>query len=185
MWKFPKTDCCPARRVWAGRLAALTMRAMESPGARWARRNSAWHAAAAIRLGPQAVRPAAGGDAALPEEAGRHADRNHPWPVRRAQRGRLMDEKKLAPEAISLIKRNNCGKALDIARTARDMHGGNGISDEYRGYPPRHEPGGCQHLRRHARCPCADSRPRANRDPGVFVRTHGSRIALDGKLFKA
>jgi glutaryl-CoA dehydrogenase len=45
--------------------------------------------------------------------------------------GRLMDEKKLAPEAISLIKRNNCGKALDIARVARDMHGGNGISDEY------------------------------------------------------
>lgn len=45
--------------------------------------------------------------------------------------GRLMDEKKLAPEAISLIKRNNCGKALDIARTSRDMHGGNGISDEY------------------------------------------------------
>ncbi len=45
--------------------------------------------------------------------------------------GRLMDEGKLAPEAISLIKRNNCGKALDIARHARDMHGGNGISEEY------------------------------------------------------
>jgi glutaryl-CoA dehydrogenase len=45
--------------------------------------------------------------------------------------GRLMDQKALAPEAISLIKRNNCGKALDIARVARDMHGGNGISDEY------------------------------------------------------
>ena len=45
--------------------------------------------------------------------------------------GRLMDEHRLAPEAISLIKRNNCGKALDIARTARDMHGGNGVSDEY------------------------------------------------------
>ena len=36
-----------------------------------------------------------------------------------------------APESISLIKRNNCGKALDIARVARDMHGGNGVSDEY------------------------------------------------------
>ncbi len=47
------------------------------------------------------------------------------------QAGRLFDAGKLAPEAISLIKRNNCGKALDIARTARDMHGGNGISDEY------------------------------------------------------
>ncbi len=45
--------------------------------------------------------------------------------------GRLKDEGKLAPEAISLLKRNSCGKALDIARAARDMHGGNGISDEY------------------------------------------------------
>ncbi|MCW5773557.1 MAG: acyl-CoA dehydrogenase [Rhodospirillaceae bacterium] len=45
--------------------------------------------------------------------------------------GRLFDEKKLAPEMISMIKRNSCGKALDIARTARDMHGGNGISDEF------------------------------------------------------
>jgi glutaryl-CoA dehydrogenase len=45
--------------------------------------------------------------------------------------GRLIDEGKLMPEAISLLKRNNCGKALDIARTARDMHGANGISDEY------------------------------------------------------
>ncbi|MGM8886378.1 acyl-CoA dehydrogenase [Psychrobacter sp. 1U2] len=45
--------------------------------------------------------------------------------------GRLMDEHNAAPEMISLIKRNNCGKALDIARIARDMHGGNGISDEY------------------------------------------------------
>jgi len=45
--------------------------------------------------------------------------------------GRLMDEGKMAPEMISLVKRNNCGKALEIARTARDMHGGNGISEEY------------------------------------------------------
>jgi glutaryl-CoA dehydrogenase len=45
--------------------------------------------------------------------------------------GRLFDEGRLAPEAISLIKRNNCGKALDIARVARDMHGGNGIQIEY------------------------------------------------------
>ncbi len=45
--------------------------------------------------------------------------------------GRLMDDGHAAPEAISLMKRNNCGKALDIARTARDMLGGNGISDEY------------------------------------------------------
>lgn len=45
--------------------------------------------------------------------------------------GRLLDEDRLAVENISLMKRNNCGKALDIARQARDMHGGNGISDEY------------------------------------------------------
>ncbi|MDF1586664.1 acyl-CoA dehydrogenase [Marinimicrococcus flavescens] len=47
------------------------------------------------------------------------------------QVGRLMDEGKAAPEMISLIKRNSCGKALDIARMSRDMHGGNGIADEY------------------------------------------------------
>ncbi len=45
--------------------------------------------------------------------------------------GRLMDEDRAAPEMISIIKRNNCGKALDIARMARDMHGGNGIHAEY------------------------------------------------------
>ncbi|GAA0602770.1 acyl-CoA dehydrogenase [Paenochrobactrum glaciei] len=45
--------------------------------------------------------------------------------------GRLMDEDRMAPDMISLIKRNNCGKALDIARHARDMHGGNGIQIEY------------------------------------------------------
>jgi len=45
--------------------------------------------------------------------------------------GRLFDEGRVAPEMISLVKRNNCGKALDIARQARDMHGGNGIQEEY------------------------------------------------------
>lgn len=45
--------------------------------------------------------------------------------------GRLLDEGKARPEMISLVKRNSCGKALDIARTSRDMHGGNGISDEF------------------------------------------------------
>ncbi|MDG1467142.1 MAG: acyl-CoA dehydrogenase [Alphaproteobacteria bacterium] len=45
--------------------------------------------------------------------------------------GRLMDDGKAAPEMISMMKRNNCGKALDIARASRDMHGGNGISEEY------------------------------------------------------
>ncbi len=47
------------------------------------------------------------------------------------QLGRMLDEGFWAPEAISLMKRNNCGKALDIARVARDIHGGNGISEEY------------------------------------------------------
>lgn len=45
--------------------------------------------------------------------------------------GRLMDEARAAPEMISMIKRNNCGKALDIARLSRDMHGGNGISEDF------------------------------------------------------
>ena len=47
------------------------------------------------------------------------------------QLGRMLDQGVFVPEAISLMKRNNCGKALDIARVARDIHGGNGISDEY------------------------------------------------------
>jgi glutaryl-CoA dehydrogenase len=44
---------------------------------------------------------------------------------------RMIDAGTAAPELVSLVKRNNCGKALDIARVARDMHGGNGVSDEY------------------------------------------------------
>lgn len=47
------------------------------------------------------------------------------------QLGRLLDQDAYVPEAISMLKRNNCGKALEIARVARDIHGGNGISDEY------------------------------------------------------
>ena len=45
--------------------------------------------------------------------------------------GRMMDDGQAAPELISMMKRNNCGKALDVARVARDMHGGNGISEEF------------------------------------------------------
>jgi glutaryl-CoA dehydrogenase len=45
--------------------------------------------------------------------------------------GRLMDADSCPVELVSLMKRNNCGKALDIARVSRDMHGGNGVSDEY------------------------------------------------------
>ncbi len=47
------------------------------------------------------------------------------------QLGRLIDAGRGAPEMVSMMKRNNCGKALEIARVARDMHGGNGISDEF------------------------------------------------------
>ena len=47
------------------------------------------------------------------------------------QLGRMMDAGIATPDSVSLLKRNNCGKALDIARVARDMHGGNGIADEY------------------------------------------------------
>ena len=47
------------------------------------------------------------------------------------QMGRLMDADQCPVELISMMKRNNCGKSLDIARVARDMHGGNGISEEY------------------------------------------------------
>jgi glutaryl-CoA dehydrogenase len=45
--------------------------------------------------------------------------------------GRLMDAGAASPELVSLCKRNSCGKALEVARTARDMHGGNGVADEY------------------------------------------------------
>jgi glutaryl-CoA dehydrogenase len=45
--------------------------------------------------------------------------------------GRLFDEGQMVPEMISMMKRNNCGKALEIARNARDMHGGNGIHEEF------------------------------------------------------
>ncbi len=83
--------------------------------------------------------------------------------------GRLMDEGRATPEMVSLIKRNSCGKALDIARAARDMHGGNGISDEF--HVIRHvlEPRGGQHLRGHARHPRPDPRARADGHRGVLA----------------
>ena len=91
-----------------------------------------WHARAAIRARPQAVRPAARRQPAGPEEARRHADRDRARPAGRAARSAgCWTPARLRRRAISLMKRNNCGKALDIARMARDMHGGNGISDEF------------------------------------------------------
>ena len=79
------------------------------------------------QFGPPARRDPAG-----PAQARQHGDRDHPSGCRpRSASVARLDEGQLVPEAISLIKRNNCGKALDIARVARDMHGGNGISAEY------------------------------------------------------
>jgi len=80
---------------------------------------------------PHPVRQAAGRHPALPEEL---ADMQTEIALRlqgSLRVGRLMDEHTFAPEMISIVKRNNCGKALDIARQARDMHGGNGIQIEY------------------------------------------------------
>jgi glutaryl-CoA dehydrogenase len=89
-----------------------------------------WHAARQYTL-DRSSSAARWRQPADPEEAGRHADRDHARPAGCLRVGRLLGRGKAAPEMISLIKRNSCGKALDIARTARDMHGGNGIHDEY------------------------------------------------------
>ena len=83
--------------------------------------------------------------------------------------GRLLEAGKAAPPAISLLKRNNCGKALDIARAARDMHGGNGIADEFHVMRRDEQPRNRQHLRRHPRHPRAGARPRHDRHPGFFL----------------
>ena len=64
--------------------------------------------------------------------------------------GRLLDEGRAAPEMISMMKRNNCGEASDVARSARDMHGGNGIQIDYHVMRTCGEPRDRQHLRRHA-----------------------------------
>ena len=85
--------------------------------------------------------------------------------------GRLMDEGRAAPEMISMVKRNNCGEALDIARAARDMHGGNGIQIEYKVMRHLAEPRDRQHLRGHARRSRADPGTRADRLTGVLLST--------------
>ncbi|MGT2486849.1 acyl-CoA dehydrogenase family protein [Methylobacterium oryzae CBMB20] len=90
-----------------------------------------WHRARNYTLEPQAVRPAAGADALVQKKLADMQTEIALGLQASLRVGRLMDEGKMAPEMISLIKRNNCGKALDIARTAWDMHGGNGIMGEY------------------------------------------------------
>jgi glutaryl-CoA dehydrogenase len=77
----------------------------------------------AYGLDRKAVRPAARRHSALSEEARRHAAQV----ARAIARGAPFRQGQMAPEMISPIKRCNCGKALDIARVGRDMHGGNGI----------------------------------------------------------
>ena len=81
---------------------------------------------------------------------------------------RMIEKGNASPPVISLLKRNNCGKALDVARMARDMHGGNGISDEFHVMRVL-----CnlnrQHLRGYARHPRAGAWPRADRHTGLHV----------------
>ena len=87
---------------------------------------------APIRSRPQAVRPPARRTRSSYQKKLADMQTEIALGLQAALRvGRLFDEGKAAPEMISLIKRNNCGKALDIARLARDMHGGNGIHGEY------------------------------------------------------
>ena len=89
-------------------------------------------AARQYTLDRKPVRPAAGGDAARAEETRRHGDGDRARPAG-ARCGSAGCSTKAAchRKSISIVKRNNCGKALEIARTARDMHGGNGISAEF------------------------------------------------------
>jgi len=126
----PEENAFPEVRGLKGRSPASTRRATASPG-RARRRRGLLAPRAAIRPRPQAVRPAARREPADPEEARRHADRDHPRPTRlpapRAHEGRGS----ASVEITSIMKRNSCGKALEIARLARDMLGGNGISDEF------------------------------------------------------
>ena len=98
--------------------------------------------------------------------------------------GRMKDEGTAAVEITSIMKRNSCGKALDIARMARDMLGGNGISRRVRRRPPPGQPRGGQHLRGHARRPRADPRPRADRHRGVLAR-RCARAARLAAMFAA
>ena len=84
-----------------------------------------------VHAGPPAVRPPAGANQLIQKKLADMQTEITLGLQACLRVGRLMDEGRAAPEMISLIKRNSCGKSLDIARMARDMHGGNGIHDEY------------------------------------------------------
>ncbi len=86
---------------------------------------------AGLHHGAQPVRSPAGGQPTGAVKAGGYADRHQPGAAGLLPRGAVAGRGQIAPELISLIKRNSCGKALAIARQARDMLGANGISDEY------------------------------------------------------
>ena len=91
-----------------------------------------WHRARQYGARPQAVRPAARRRPSSFQKKLADMQTEIALGLQASLRvGRLFDEGRVAPEMISLVKRNNCGKALDIARAARDMHGGNGIQIEY------------------------------------------------------
>ena len=128
-----------------------------------------WHAARDYTLQRHDVRPAAGGDAVIQKKLADMQTEITLGLQAVLRLGRLMDEHDAAPEMISLLKRNNCGKALDIARDGarharRQRHRRRVPCD-----PPRDEPGNGEHLRRHARRACADPGPCADRAFGLRV----------------
>ena len=133
-WKTPscrRTICCRTCRASPARSAASTWRATASPGARWAPPNSAGTA-----RGNTCSTASSSTGRSPPTSSCRRSSptcrpRSRSACTARCGSAACWRQGKAAPPSISLMKRNNCGKALDIARVARDMHGGNGISDEF------------------------------------------------------
>ena len=130
--EVPEADLLPnASGPRRARSAASTAPATASPGGRWARPRTAGTAPANTS---STASSSAGRSPPTSSIQKKLADMQTEIALglQAALRvGRLFDEGRVAPEMISLIKRNNAGKALDIARVARDMHGGNGIADEF------------------------------------------------------
>ena len=94
--------------------------------------------------------------------------------------GRMKDEGTASVEITSIMKRNSCGKALDVARMARDMLGGNGISDEFGVIRHMVNLEVVEHLRGHPRHPRPHPRPRADGDPGLLLNGSGQKKRLAG-----
>ena len=107
------------------------MRVSASPGACSARQRACWHSARSYTLErKQFGRPLAANQLIQKKLADMQTEISLGL-LGCLQAARLKERGQLAPELISLLKRNSCGKALEVARLARDMHGGNGISEEY------------------------------------------------------